>query len=455
MFIGREKELRTLRDSMARSGCASMVYGKRKVGKTTLIQEAAKRSSKVCFYYECVKTSFRDNLAFMEEEMAHQGILPDGISFAGFPQLFAFLNTLPQELIFIIDEYPYLKAFDEPQTVDSIFQKIIDNSLKNIHLVLSGSHIGMMKELLEEGNPLFSRFTAVIRLQEMDYREASAFYPARSAYDKAAFFSVFGGSPFVNAQLAADASLKENILRLILDPGSIVRFYAENMLLSEFSSRMNFERILSAIGNGKKHYREIEAIANTERNGNLTRQLKLLTDMDVLKKEAPINRENDSKKATYTISDNLLRFYYTYLYRGRGTLQMVGPERYYEEYIRPTLTAYTSRRFEEICRMYFIRAAKSGALTGVRNIGSYYYDDPARKKNGEFDIAIEYSDGYGIWEAKYYKGKMEPDEIHRELAQIREIPLGRIIETGFLSVNGFAEQVPGARYLTGEDLYSP
>ena len=69
--------------------------------------------------------------------------------------------------------------FSNSETVDSMFQKIIDNSLSNIRLFLSGSHIGMMKDLLEEKNALYGRFSLTIHLKELNYKEAASFYPEK------------------------------------------------------------------------------------------------------------------------------------------------------------------------------------------------------------------------------------------------------------------------------------
>ena len=85
------------------------------------------------------------------------------------------------------------------------------------------------------------------------------------------------------------------------------------------------------------------------------------------------------------------------------------------------LTDFISRRFEGVCRDYFSLQVRSGKLKGVRNIGSYYYDAPVHHKNGEFDVALEFTDGYGIFEAKYYPQPMTPDEIHREVQHVEAI----------------------------------
>lgn len=93
-------------------------------------------------------------------------------------------------------------------------------------------------------------------------------------------------------------------------------------------------------------------------------------------------------------------------------------------------------------------------MKGVRNIGSYYYDDPAHRKNGEFDVALEFADGYGIYEAKYYAQPMTLDEIHREVRQVEGIKELTVKQIGFIAINGFVEREEPYFYLDGNNIFA-
>ena len=149
-----------------------------------------------------------------------------------------------------------------------------------------------------------------------------------------------------------------------------------------------------------------------------------------------------------------MRFFFTYVYKNQSALQMLSPEQFYEQYVAPTVTDFIARRFQEICRDFFSMLAKAGKLPGVRNIGSYYYDDPATKTNGEFAIALEYGTHYALYDAKYYKVPMTLDEIHREVGQIRSITEIDVKQIGFIAANGFAVKEADYEYFTAEDLYA-
>lgn len=452
MFIGREKELALLQQDYI--GKAVMVYGKRRVGKTTLIQKALKSSSYRTVYFECLKGTMQDNISGFVQELVRAKILPVPLNFGTLQDVFAYLNALPEKIVVVIDEYPYLKAMNDSATVDSIFQNIIDNRLANIELILSGSHIGMMKDTLQEKNALYGRFAVTIKLNELNYLEAAKFYPDKPPYDKAAHYAVFGGSPFVNQALQPTATIRENIISTILNPMSAVYLYANQLLLSDYSVKINAERIFSVIGNGKKRYTEIEDKLDVKKTGNLSKQIKSLIDLEIIARNSPINKIGDNKKSTFEINDNLLRFYFTFIYKNASALQVLGAEAFYDEYIAPALTDFISRRFEGICRDYFSLQVRSGKMKGVRNIGSYYYDDPAHRKNGEFDVALEFADGYEIYEAKYYAQPMPLDEIHREVQQVEEIKELTVKQIGFIAINGFAEKEEPYLYLDGNNIFA-
>lgn len=437
MFIGRSKELKLLHSLLQKSSTSVMIYGKRKVGKTTLIKKALENSSDKTIYYECLKAPLQENIDGFVAVLAREKIIPVQLMFKSFSDVFTYLNSIDTIFNVVIDEYPYLKAFNKHETIDSIFQSVIDNNLKNIRLFISGSHIGMMKDLLDEKNALYGRFSTTIRLTELDYITCSQFYSDKSIYDKIGLYSVFGGSPYINHAIDSNLSLKENIINTLLNPSSYVYAYTEHLLISDYANAMNAERIFYAISNGHKKYGEIEEKLNLKNNGNLAKQLSALENMEIISKTYPINKPNDKKKIYYEVKDNLLRFYYTYIYKNKSALQMLGAEVFYEEYIEKSLTTFISHRFEEIARTYFSLCVQKRKIRDVSNIGTFYYDDKENKKNGEFDVVLARKNSYDIYEIKYYTLPMSLKEMQSEEEQVRDIQGLKIGTIGFISTAGY------------------
>ena len=448
MFVAREKELKLLSDNLNNISTVTIIYGKRRVGKTTLIKEALKKSNKINIYYECVKASLEHNLGLFTNTLVEYDVISEGISFKNFDSLFAYLNSQNNEYNIIFDEYPYLKFSEKSQYVDSIFQRIIDNRISNINIVLSGSHIGMMIDLTKHDNSLYGRFTSQIALQDLDYVDASLFYPNKSIYEKVAFYSVFGGSPFVLGKLNNDLSLKENIIKLLLDKESIIYSYVSSLLTSDISFYEQAKKIFSFIGNSRIKYNDLQSKLNMEPNGLLSKQLKTLIDMKFIRKNYPINKLTDDKKATYELNDNLLRFYYTYLYKNNSILEILDKEIFYDKYIEKSLNTFISFRFEDIVKMYF----KLKKDPKISNIGTYYYDDPKNKQNGEFDVVLEQDNGYVICEVKYFKEKLTKAIINKEVEKIKKITELKVMEICFVSCNGFDEE--NESYITGDEIYN-
>lgn len=454
MFIARIEELSKLSGAMKQTGHASLIYGKRRVGKTRLIKEALKQQEQSVIYYECIKGTVQENINAFVKLLSELQVLTFASSFQSFTDVFAFLNSLPRSFVIVIDEYPYLSCLADPEIVDSVFQTVIDQRLSNIHLVISGSQVSVMKDLLKKGNALYGRFQLILHLHELNYRDAALFYPSKTPYEKIAFYSVFGGSPFVLQELREEETLEENISRTILDESSAVFLYVSNLLLTDYSNAVNAERILSVLGNGKKKYSELERALQANRTGSLAKQLKSLQTMELVNQLYPINKPDDSKKKFYEINDNLVRFWYSYLYHNRSALQMIGAKEFFDQYISPTLLSeYVPHRFEGLCRSFFSHLAKTGQLPGITNIGTYYYDDPLRHRNGEFDVALAFGDQVQLFEANYYKRPLALSEIHKEAGQIREIEALKVVQLGFIAVNGFEKQEDGYSCYSGDDLY--
>lgn len=452
MFVGREEKLALLQHEHI--GKAVMVYGKRRVGKTTLILKALEQCPYQTVYFECLKGTMQENIDGLVQELVRVKILPVPLAFSSLQDVFAYLNTLTQKMVVVVDEYTHLYAMNDSGVVDSVFQCIIDNRLSNIKLILASSHIGMMKNLLQERNPLYGRFAASLKLDELNYLDTSKFYPDKSAYDKVAHYAVFGGSPFINQALNPAVTLRENIIGTILNPMSPVYLYASQLVFSDNALNINAERIFSALGNDRKRYTEIEDALGVKKTGNLAKQIKTLTDLDILSRRIPINKPNDNKKATYELNDNLLRFYYAFVYKNSSALQVLGAEAFYDEYVAPVLTHFIAHHFEDICREYFSLQVRSGRMNGVRSIGSYYLDTAVRGENKAFSVAVELADGYVVYLPKYSAQPMTLDEIHGEAQRMEGVNDPGIKQLGFISINGFVEQEKPYIYLDGNDIFA-
>lgn len=454
MFIGREKELSQLNVELSawKHKTVVLVYGKRRVGKSTLIKEAAKKFDGVVVNHMCVTSTFEGNMELIYQSVSEAIGLPN-IRFGSLSEMMDYLGMIDKKVLLIIDEYPYLKQTKKKNEVDSYMQAVIEKLPENVKLILCGSYIAMMKELLEEENPLFGRFSLIQHIRDFDYLDAAKFYPELSVRDRVAFYAVFGGSPYVLENLDTRMTLKENIERFLLPETSLIRSHIENVVLKEIQKTFD-ARILAIIGNGKKRYSEIrDKIVNSE-TGLLDKQLKILMDMETIQKTEPINRRSDKKKQFYEIVDNLMRFYFTFIFGKAGTIARIGEEQYFGRNIAAALEQFISRRFEGIALQYFHRAALLGKYPDIDDFGSYWYDDAATKSNGEFDCVIRCGEQYDFYECKYFDRAMTLEECQEEKAQLDNIKGINVSGVGFVCTGGFSfDSSDDFVLIDGKELY--
>lgn len=456
MFIGRQKELQQLKTELSdwKRKTAVLIYGKRRVGKSTLIKEATKSFDGIVINHMCVSSTFEGNLELIYQSVS-EGLSVPKIQFESLFAMMDYLKTQNKKILLIIDEYPYLKQTRKKNEVDSYMQVVIDRLPDNVKLILCGSYITIMKELLTESNPLFGRFSLIQHIHDFDYYEASKFYPDLPVKEKIAYYGIFGGCPYVLENINTDLTFEQNIKNLLLPETGLIRSHIENIMLKEIQKSFD-ARILETLGNGKKKYSEIRDRIVTDETGLLDKQLKILLDMETIQKTEPINRRNDKKKQFYEIMDNLMRFYFSFIFGKAGTISRIGEEQFYNKNIKDTIEQFISRRLEGITLQYFHRMALLGEYPDIEDFGSYWYDDPETKTNGEFDCVLKRSgEKYDFYECKHYDRPMTLEECVQEKEQLEKIRGIQVSGIGFVCTGGFTfEDENEFKLIDGKQLYS-
>lgn len=450
MFVGRKKELDLLHaDLKSKKNTAIMIYGRRRIGKTSLILEALKEHDEKKIVFTAIPDEIKGNMAALSR-LSGEILDEPWMNFQTPADYFRYLGKRDDNIILVIDEYQDFRGYskDAALIVDAALRDFIDYKKSNIKLIISGSAIRVLENILEDNtNPMFMRFTTIISLKELDYLEAANFYKSATIMERIAYYAVFGGLPNILSQIDPDKGIEGNIEDLIISQEGIARYYAENVIEKEISPINNGEIIIRRIGNGKKHYSEIEASISEEKTRKqLSKVLRELIAAHLIEKKHPINRADDRKKTFYEISSNLIRFYVAY---GYGS-EMTGSEKaYYEKYVRPSLKTFISYRFEEIARQYFRNLKRNDVIA----IGTYWYDKRKEKTNGEFDVALETLDGYEIYEAKYYESRLRKSIIMEEIEKATRIEGLTISNFGLISASGFEENNIPIKQISGEEMY--
>lgn len=440
MFYGREAERKKLHTMFHSDGqMISLIYGRRRIGKSELIKQVLKETDITGIYYECKQTTEKNNVDSLAELIGEAFQFPTP-AFKDMEQLLQFLfkRSKQEPLILVLDEYPYLR--ENAKGLDSILQSVIDSNKDTSHmkLIICGSYVDTMKALLARQNPMYGRIDLTISLKPMDYYDSALFYPSFSDEDKVRLFSVFGGIPYYNRLIDSKKSIRENVIDLIASPGARLENEISMYLNSEISKITNANEVFEALAKGFSRYKDLLDQSNVSSGPALVDILDKLIRMDVVAKEAPVNNENNRKKSGYFISDNLSLFYYKYIFRNISRMNIMDPDVFYDKYIADDFeTKYVPKIFETICKQYLIRRNRKGLMEEpFEKIGKYYYDDPVEKKNGKFDIVTQDDRGYIFYEAKFRKDPVTESMVQNEIRQVTQTGLN-CYKYGFFSRSGF------------------
>ena len=443
-FIGRDEEIKKIKE-MYKSATfeALLLYGRRRIGKSELIKHSLQYFKGKKIYYECKQTSEKNNVESLSALLSDAFDFPP-ISFQSLEEILRFLfrRAEKEDILLVIDEYSYLS--DVLKGMDSILQSIIDEfkEKSRLKLILCGSYVDTLQKLIEKENPLFGRFSYIMKLQEMNYYDSRQFYPTFSNEDKVRLYSVFGGIPYYNRLIDEHKTVRENILSLIASPGARLENEVLMYLKSEISKIINANEVFETMAKGFSRFNDILSQSHVSSGPSLVDTLDKLIRMELIEKEAPINEEDNRKKAGYFISDNMSLFYYRYIFRYSSQMNILPPEVFFTRFIQDDFeNAYVPKRFERIAKQYLLLQNRRGKMEeAFERIGKYYYNLPKEKRNGEFDIVTLDPKGYIFYEVKFQSKPLSLKQIEKEIAQVEATGL-RCYRYGFISRSGFEEAV--------------
>lgn len=439
-FYGRETQKKQIHAMLStEEQMTVLVYGRRRIGKSELIKQCLRETDITGIYYECKQTTELNNVDSLSEIVSETLGFPK-LAFSGMEELlkFLFAHSAQEKLILVLDEYPYLR--ENVKGMDSILQTLIDGHKEQskLKLIVCGSYVDTMKALLAEHNPLYGRIDLTIELKPMDYYESAMFYGRFSDEDKVRLYSVFGGIPYYNRLIDENKSVRENVIDLIASPGARLENEVSMYLNSEISKITNANEVFETLAKGFSKYKDILDQSHVSSGPTLVDVLDKLMRMDVVKKEAPINDEDNKRKAGYFICDQLSLFYYKYIFRNASRMSVMNTDVFYDRYISEDFeTSHVPKIFEDICRQYLIRMNRLGRIEEpFDRIGKYFYNDAANRKNGEFDIVTHDAKGYIFYEAKFRKHPVDEKMIRAEIEQVEKTGLC-CYKYGFISRSGF------------------
>lgn len=389
MFLGRTNELKLLEDLVSSDQFEFLVmYGRRRVGKTYLLQEFCKTHTAI--FFSAQEKNDILNLTDFSKTVLNYFEKEYFGNFSSWEAAFEYIGNKASEekLVLIIDEFPFVAS--ENPSIKSILQHTIDHvwKKKNIFLILCGSSVSFMEnEVMGYKSPLYGRATAQIEICPFDYLDSSAFYPNYSNEEKLLAYGILGGIPCYLQTFSDKRNITENIAVQILRTGSFLKDEPQLLLKMELRELAVYNSIFEAVAGGASRLNDISNKIHEE-SYKCSKYISTLRAIKLIEKITPCGEPESSRRSLYRIVDNYYDFWYHFIFPNKSYYELLGEEMAAMEIMMPeSMSNHMGHIFEEICFQYMLRMAKRKKLPFVpHEIGKWWGSNPVKKMQDDIDI---------------------------------------------------------------------
>ncbi|HIX85878.1 MAG TPA: ATP-binding protein [Candidatus Parabacteroides intestinigallinarum] len=413
-FFDRTEEIASLREirGMSRDNAQfTVVTGRRRIGKTSLVWKAYE--DEPILYFFVARKAEGDLCEDYRLEIENKLGIPIMGRAERFVDMFEFLMKLSMErpITLFIDEFQ--EFFRVNKSVYSDMQRIWDIYCPKarMNLVVCGSIYSMMTKIFKDKRePLYNRQTRFMTVRPFTpaaLKEILAeYHPGHTAEDLLALYSFTGGvAKYVQLLVDAGATTKAAMLDHIIKADSIFLGEGKAILIEEFGKDYGvYFSILSAIARGKTSRSEIESVVGREIGGYLT---KLENEYEVIAKKQPLFEKSSTKNIRYTIEDNFFTFWFRFIYKYGYILEIENYESV-KTIINRDYETFSGLMLERYFRRVLIERQAYTRIGG-------WWD---RKGENEIDIVAEneLNDEATFFEVKRKAGNIDMEALEHKAA---------------------------------------
>jgi len=459
MFFGRDQELSRLHQEFAaKRPSLLVVYGRRRVGKSELLKEATTGRPHIIFQATRVTSDL--NLETFKAEIARS--LGSDALLDGLNEWMGVLTYLARKagdipgLVVVLDEFPYL--VDTNPALPSIVQKFWDLVVAgngSLNLVLCGSLIAQMEELLAERNPLHGRRTLSMDVQPLPLRDAAKFFPKYPAEDRIEAYGIFGGVPAYLRLCDSSESLQQNIINLMLANSAVMIDEPELLLQSELRETQRYASILAAIAAGcTKRGEIVDRVGDLSNAASLSPYMERLERMRFVRHVQSLDAAPKARDRRYFIDDPFIAFWHRFVRPNISSITQGFGADVWRYQVKPRLDEYMGSAFEEICRNHARRHAQERLPAPAQVIGQVWAADY------DIDVVGRLLDNSVLYgECKWRRGAVGEDVVTALIERAERTSFGRGVQDRHYVLyarNGFKSTVT-ARAAEDERivLYTP
>lgn len=460
--MGREKELITLKRLLRKKSASLLIVrGRRRIGKSRLIEEFAKKFKFYSFAglaptEKMTAQSQRDEFA---RQLSEQTGLPE-IKADDWGKLFSLLGEKIKEgrIILLFDEISWMGS-EDPDFLGKIKNAWDQKFKKNPHLifVLCGSASSWIEENILSSTGFLGRVSHTLTLDELPLKDCSHFWLIASknisAFEKFKILSITGGVPRYLEEIDPALSAEENIRELCFKKGGILVDEFDHLFSNIFKRRSPLYReIVKLLVYGAKETNEISKALNVDLTGLLSEYLEELSLSGFIKRDYTwhIKTGHDAKLSKYRLSDNYFRFYLRYIDKYRTKINRGGFEIKAMTSL-PEWPTMMGLQFENLvlnnrhCIHQALRISPEDIVSD-----NPFFQNPTRKQRGcQIDYMIQTKfDTLYVCEVKFSKhpiGMEVINEMQQKIDRLKR-PKGFSCRPVLIHVNGVSEDVKESDY---------
>lgn len=385
-FVDRIKETARLKRAVsAPESKLVVIYGRRRVGKSTLIRSVLSAGKDI--YFQADETQTTNQIYLLSKAIGE--VLPD-FERAVYPDWMSLLKALNHRVIenstLCLDEFPYLvKSFS---ALPSVIQNFWDTMSPRFNLVLCGSSQQVMySELLNSKSPLYGRADCIMKLQPITVPYIKDALSLSSSKEAVEYYAFFGGIPRYWDLCSAEGNLEAGLRHLLFSADGTLIDEPDRLLRDEMRDLALSRTLLSAIGNGVCRMSEI-AGRLSKNASELTAPLRRLIDLGFIERELPFGEESrNGKRSLYRIKDRFMDVYYHFVAPNMSLIS-IGREDVVWQIVKQQMNGYVGNCWESLCREAVSGNTFDGVAFGMasRWWGTVY--DPERKTGGQIEIDV-------------------------------------------------------------------
>lgn len=437
MFIGRKKELNELNFRFNNSKKEfGVIYGRRRIGKSTLINEFLKDKPNI--FFQAKKDSMYGNLRSFSYEIDKLLDLPKSFVFSSMEEAFDSLIEYAKGKRFVIaiDEYPYI--VNQDASFPSVLQEVIDRAPDNIFFLISGSDVGMLKNELEDHNsPLYKRRTFEMNITKLKYSESLEYLKNVDNETKIKYLSFTSTYPYYLSAMDFDIPFEENIKRLLFNEYGTFFTLPDQLLSNSLNTQDVYNAILYAVSKRKRSNKEIAEYIH-EDEAKVSKYIKTLLQSELLDKRETYN--GNKKTVYYEIGDPMLRFWYMFIFNNMEKIRMNGEFVYNN--LQEDIKQFICYGFEEVSRLYMDELNSKGLLGNIfAPFKPYKVEKSILNRSIEIDGLSNDDEKLIVMECKYRKEKFTLSMLKHleESASVFPSKYNRVYY--LFSKNGFDDEI--------------